>query len=390
VATSLALAACVAAAAQCAPPVIVTSDPTPARAPADSARAPSSLPAAVPPATPPPASAPPRVAAAWPVRVLQHVDLWLHGFAMLQDDSTLIPYFQRGYRARLLEARSRKGLTTLLDANADTLRARLTANPGLIAAQFVPLYFPSEHEMRQGAEAFLRLDGDARNARDPRSRDAVATFSAYFPTPADRDFLRLFLAALEDERAKFYEAYWRDTQRERGAAFDAVERLWRDQYAARFERFLTFSQQRNGEVLLSLPLAGEGRTLTAPGRRMTVAVGFPADSASAVEMVHVYAHEVVGTVANAVVTDNTSPVERRSGAADRYSSLAAVRGGAMLLARAAPDLTEGYMGYYLRLAGRSVPRSAGDLEREFAATFPLPDPLRDALRRQIDIILGGI
>ena len=34
----------------------------------------------------------------WPMKTREHVDLWLHGFAMLQDDTTHPPQFRRGYQ----------------------------------------------------------------------------------------------------------------------------------------------------------------------------------------------------------------------------------------------------------------------------------------------------
>ncbi len=342
--------------------------------------------------TPAPASAPATViearTAPWTIRVREHLDLWLHGFAMLQTDSSRIPYFRRDYRSALADERSRLQATTLLDGNATTLRARMAANPGLTAAQFIPLYFTSWEDLQQAAETFLQLNGDPRAAGDQRSAENVATFAAYFPSSADRDWLRLFLESLNDERAKFYDAYWRERQRELGPVFTTVDSLWQSTYAARFEAFLRNSQQRDGEVLLSLPLAGEGRTLTDAVHHTTTAVGFPLATASADAMVFVFAHEIVGKVANAVVADHTSPAERRGGASDRYSSLAAVRGGAMLLARIAPELVAGYMRYYLGLA--VVTDGDRDREQVFAATFPLPDELRDALHQQVDIILSGI
>ena len=364
----------------CAPGVIVTGAPTPVGPAADTTPAVPAVPA-------PPLVRAPVVASPWPIRVREHVDLSLHGFAMLQADSTLIPYFRRDYHTQLTDARSRHGLTTLLDVNADRLRARLTANPALVSAQFVPLYFTTWEELRQAADAFLRANGSPRGARDQQQANLVAVLAAYFPTAADRDWLQLFVLALDDERAKFYDQYWREQQRALGPVFDAADRAWRNEFAGRFARFLNNSQQRDGEILLSLPLGGEGRTLAVPNRPTAVAVGFPADSTTATAMVYVFAHEIIGATANAVVTDNTSPADRRNGAADRYTSLAAVRGGAMLLGRLAPELVTGYMQYYLGLARR--PGSA-DVEHSFAATFPLPDALRDALQRQIDIILGGI
>ena len=53
-----------------------------------------------------PAGPTPLVDAAWPVRTREHVDLWLHSYALLTRDTTLVPYFRRGYAERL---------TTLLD-----------------------------------------------------------------------------------------------------------------------------------------------------------------------------------------------------------------------------------------------------------------------------------
>ena len=57
----------------------------------------------------------------WPVRTFHHVDLWLHGFAMIQDDTTLVPFFRRGYKAELTDLKRRANVSTQLDANLATL-----------------------------------------------------------------------------------------------------------------------------------------------------------------------------------------------------------------------------------------------------------------------------
>jgi hypothetical protein len=362
VALSLALAAC-------APGVTIESSPAPTAAPDSTRTAGTVSVVAVP---------------AWPVRVREHVDLWLHGFGLLQGDSSLVPYFRRGYRDELTARRARESLTTELDANAAALRNRLALNAGLVSAQFLPLYFESWEELRRGIDLFFRVQGDPRATGDATAREIVAVLATYFPSEADREWLRLFIPSLEDERAKFYGRYWLEEQRARGAALDKAMMTWRTTFAPRFERFLSNSRQRQGQILISLPLAGEGRTLTRPGHEITVTVGFPDDSAT---IAYVFAHEIIGGVVNDVVADNTSPAERRSGAADRYTSLGAVRGGALLLSRIAPELVRGYMRYYSSLAG---PPSAEDEERTFVTRFPIPDAIRDALLRQIDNILGGI
>jgi hypothetical protein len=339
-------------------------------------------------ATPSSSGAGSSIAGQWPVRVREHVDLWLHGYALLWPDSSLVPYFRPGYRDGLLNVRQGQRLTTQLDANAARLRARLQANPALLSAQFVPLYFSTWDELRRATDAFMRLQGDARMARDAATSRAVATLAAYFGSAADREWLQLFVQSLEDERNRFYGSHWLAQQRAHGPAIDQVRKLWNEIYRARFERFLVNSRQRDGEMLLVLALGGEGRTLAQGNRPPSVAVGLPSDGASAAEAILVFAHEVVGTVASAVVTDHTSPVEQRSGVADRYTSLAAVHGGAMLLERIAPELVTDYQKYYLGLAGLR-PRDA-DRDRVFQQTYALPEEIRAALARQIGIILDGI
>src|SRR5262245_15871069 len=60
------------------------------------ARAVSTGPAS--PATPTQPAAATRV---WPVLTRSHVDLWLHGYAMLLRDSAKVPVFRPGYRDRV-------------------------------------------------------------------------------------------------------------------------------------------------------------------------------------------------------------------------------------------------------------------------------------------------
>jgi hypothetical protein len=60
----------------------------------------------------------PPATAGWSVRTRQHVDLWLHGYGLLQRDTARVPFFRRGYRDRMLAERRRLGITTALDENA--------------------------------------------------------------------------------------------------------------------------------------------------------------------------------------------------------------------------------------------------------------------------------
>src|SRR5688572_282233 len=88
----------------CSPPVNVGSEPAPWT-----------------PAQQQPAQ--PRV---WPVITRIHVDLWLHGYAMLLRDTATVPVFRRGYRDAAQAAKTSSSVTTLLDDNRTRLQQRLT------------------------------------------------------------------------------------------------------------------------------------------------------------------------------------------------------------------------------------------------------------------------
>ena len=323
----------------------------------------------------------------WPVKTREHVDLWLHGFALLQEDTTFVPFFRRGYTTDMTVRKNRGNVVTQLDANRDKLRQRLSVNSQLINAQFVPLAFSSWNELTQTVDLFVRANGDPRGASSQEQASAIAFLAAYFQTGPDRDWLRLFVQSLNDESTKFYHSYWLQQQRERANVLELVDTLWQRTYRPRMQRFLNNTQQGNGTVLLSLPLDGEGRSVNNSKQSNAITVTFPDRPNDAVEAIYVIAHEVVGGIAGTAVSDNITPEQRRTGLGERYQSSAAVRGGALLIQRVAPEALDGYMRYYLR----SVNRPAGsNVAATFTSTFSIPDTIRDALTRQLDVVLGGI
>jgi len=323
----------------------------------------------------------------WPVKTREHVDLWLHGFAMLQEDTTFVPFFKRGYSTNMIVLKNRGNVVSQLDANRDKLRARLATNPQLVNAQFVPLSFSTWGELTQTVDLFVRAEGNPRAASSQEQASAIAFLAAYFPTGLDREWLRLFVQSLDDESSRFYHSYWTQQQRERSNVLDLVDTLWQRTYRPRIQRFLNNTQQAQGSILLSLPLDGEGRSLTNGKQSNTITVTFPERPSDAVEAIYVIAHEAVGGIASTAVNDNITPEQRRTGLGERYQSSAAVRAGALLIQRTSPEILDGYMRYYLK----SVNRPAGtNLQATFTATFSVPDTIRDALVRQLDVVLGGI
>ncbi len=338
-------------------------------------------------AQPPHPSSGAATASLWPVRTREHVDLWLHGLALLTPDTTRPPIYRRAYADSLRARRTRERVLTSLDAQGDRLRGRLQSNPRLaLGAQFVPFAFGSWTELKRAVDALSLTGGDPRRAADQSLAQGIAVLAVTFPTAADREWARMFANGLQEELDRFYHAYWVAEQRDRTPTLAAVEAAWR-QARPRLQRFLNNTRQRGGELVLSLPLGGEGRTSAAGNRRNIVAVGFPDSPATAAEAVYAFAHEAAGAVASTAVNDNVTPAEQRAGTADRYAAAAQVRGGHVLLQKTAPELADGYARYYLRLVGADA---GADPAAALATAFPLPQPIVDALRRQIEISLEGI
>ena len=328
----------------------------------------------------------------WPVRTLVHVDLWLHAFALLSDDSATVPLYRRGYRDSLVVEKNRRNILTALDGNRETLTRGLQRSGGYLNAQFLPFAFSSWEEMRTTGERFLQFEGDPRRAPDRDLALRMSAFAAVFPSASDREWLRLFLASVQDEQVRWFTAEHNGLLRTRAAVITAVDSLWQQEYRAKFERFLNNTGQRQGDVLLSLPIGGEGRTGPGVTGRTMVAVPYPARVADAPEVLYVLAHEITGSLVGPAVGDNVTPAEQRAGTADRYVAVGQVQAGALLLERLAPELLDGYRRYYLIQVGeRAAATLAGaPLTTAFTGRFVLPTAIQSALTRQIDIVLSGI
>ncbi|MEO5903826.1 MAG: hypothetical protein ABIQ55_07445 [Gemmatimonadaceae bacterium] len=323
----------------------------------------------------------------WPVRTQFHVDLWLHGFAMIQDDTTTVPFFRRGYKADMTDLKRRANVSTLIDSNREKLRARLAVNPQLVNAQFVPLYFNNFDELAQAADLLYRADGNPRAANSQQAAEMIQILTGYFPTQSDRDWLRLFVQSVRDEDARFYRNYWNQQQGERGDVVTQVNNLWQNTYRPRLQAFLNNTSQRSGEIILSMPLGGEGRTLSTGKTQNSSVVTYPTRLADAIEAIYVVAHELSGNIVSIAVRDNVTPTDQRNGLADRYIAAGSVRAGAILLQKVSPDLVDGYARYYLRSANKPIGSNA---TASLALAFPLPDGIRNAITRQIEVVLGGI
>lgn len=332
---------------------------------------------------PPPAAPGPN----WPVKTREHVDLWFHAFALLQDDTAAVPIFDRGYRERITVLKNARGLYTGFDAARDEL-AR-TGAPHLMGAQFIALYFGTWDDMQQAFTYFLRAEGDPRSAgRNSEVAGIIAFLAAQFPRPADREWARKFIEALADEREKFHRAWWLEQLRAREPALAAADSLWQQSWRPKLQGYLNYTRQTGGDLILSLVLGGEGRAVPAGARANQYAVAFPTTADSAAVLLYAFAHEAAGAIAQVAVDDNLTPAQQRSGLGAQYGSAGLVRGGAMLIQQFMPELAEGYARWYLAQAGRAAPEA--NALAALAEAFPMPDLMIESMKRQIALSAQGI
>ena len=176
----------------------------------------------------------------WPVKTREHVDLWLHAFALLQADTATVPFFDRGYAERITIIKNSRGVYTMFDEQ----RAALAADPAgakhLLDAQFLPLYFGTWAEMQQAIEYFLRAEGDPRKANNREVQGIIAFLAQGFPRPDDRAWLRKLVDAVQDEYDKFYKAWWIEQFRARERALGVADSLWQSTWRPSLQRYLNF------------------------------------------------------------------------------------------------------------------------------------------------------
>jgi hypothetical protein len=243
--------------------------------------------------------------------------------------------------------------------------------------------------LRGAADAFVQAGGKPAPRARPADGRGHPVPRRRLPAASDREWLRVFAGALQDERDRFYRQEWLTLQRDRAVALAATDSVWQRSARPRLQRLMSGTQQTGGELVLSPVLGGEGRTQQGGSRANVVVVAFPERAADAAEASYVAAHELVGAVVGSVVADNTSPADQRAGLADRYVSAGQVRAGYLALQRSAPDLAAGYARFYLREAGVALPAAGGEAAA-LAAAFPLPAVAARAISRQLDVVQGGI
>lgn len=324
----------------------------------------------------------------WPVKTREHVDLWLHGFALLVTDTSTVPLFTRDYATLITIEKNKRRVYTQLDSMRVTLQATLRTRPQLEGAQFVALYFANWEEMQQAFTYFLKAEGEPRNASNREVQGIIAFLAEQFPRKEDREFAERLVAALTDEQGDFYHAWWLEQQRARTAALAAADSLWQSKWRPAMQPYLNHTQQGNGDLLVTLSLAGEGRAVPAGKNLSQYAVSWPATVDSAETMLFTFVHEAASPVANVAVNDHLTPAQQRDGQGARLAATGLVRGGALIADKLDPALAERYARFYLAQAGKPVPST--NALAALAAAFPMPEEMVASMKRQIDLAFTGI
>jgi hypothetical protein len=324
----------------------------------------------------------------WPVKTREHVDLWLHAFALLQEDTAAVPLFNRGYAERMMILKNSRAVYTSLDSARDDL-SRIGAERGLLLnAQFIPLYFGTWEEMVQAFDYYFKAEGNPSKATNREVAGIIAFLASNFPRAEDRAWAARFMAALTNEREKFYRQYWLDEFRARSAALAATDSLWQGTWRPALQQYLNHTQQPSGDLILSLVLGGEGRALPAGKSANQFAVPFAATADSAEITLFTFVHEAAGAIAKVAVDDNLTPAQQRAGLGNSYGSAGLIRGGALIVERLLPGMGERYARFYLAQMGKSAP--AGSALEALEAAFPMPVEMIDAMKRQIELSFSGI
>lgn len=304
-----------------------------------------------------------RVRAQWPIKTREHVDLWLTAFAELNTDTTAkIPLYSRVYLDQVALAQNQQGILTSLDSVHDGLQAHWDQAPKLAGARALALDAGTWDEFNRAIDLYLNPPTDKKRSKAPPP-DVESHLADYFSSTEDREWLLNLDHGLDGARRQFYHQWWVAEQLRRRPILAATDSLWR-LTEPKLDRFLAVTNQPIGEIILSLPVDGEGVTFKEPSGRTALAAPFPDSAADAAQVIYVFAH----VAARVLAGRNDEP----------YMEALGVRGGYMLLSKAAPELAAGYARYYLRTS------PAG---QDLTAAFPLPDAVRDSLEHKIDLDL---
>lgn len=329
----------------------------------------------------------------WRVGTAEHIALWYHALALTlapveRADSFAVPRFAPGYADSATAIKRRRGVEpTPLDERAAEF-GRIFQQDGYQGLQFVPLYFQNSEALFSGIDLWSQVGGDPRRVGSAAGAQVVAFLTRLFPRAAQRRAVIEWAGLVREEQQRFYTAYWQ----ERGAALQTVVATvqgdW-DALAPALSNYLDYMRLQRGEIFLVPALGPEGRMVTRGTAAPRVAVLAPPVNRHE-DAVWSFIHELLYPLVGEVIRDYVAPARLREIGEESLTSRSAVRGGAILLDRAAPERAPRYRRYFLEAAGHQVPSGASELNEAFVRAFPLPPELEQGLETAVTQALAGI
>ena len=313
---------------------------------------------------------------AWTLVEAPQVDLWFHGLAVVGFRGFgPLPLYDPGYAGRIRRAKDSLGVfPTTFDRQAERLRTAFEADSSFEVLHFVPLYFAAADRaaMLEALRAVARQRSGIPALADPRTRFGAAAVAAVLRTPEQRRMLGEFADALDREWREFYGAYWARLWAERGARVAELQTEWDSRFAPSLADYLRALRLDRGIIFLSPALGADGRIFEGDPADRTdnlVAVRFPGSGDSSDVPLYAAMRELCYPVVRQALAGEPASASRV--AAERKSSDAAMRCGALLLNARAPALLPGYRRAF----------TSDTLTATFEAAYPLDQALASALGR---------
>lgn len=294
---------------------------------------------------------------AWRVTSSPMLDLWSRGAALVtREDGAVLPLYAPA-------ARDAAGEWAALGRAMQPLRGAIASDTAFEVLHFAPLPLAAEDP-----DAALRALGAPGGGSVAVERTRTALDVA-LPGAARQRALAGFVRALEQGWRSGGRDAWLRGAPERTARMAELEAAWRAEFLPALAPFLRGIGARGGVILAQPAIGGEGRVLDDGAGGWIVAVG---DGPGARPLLAAVRELCFPLVRRTIDADPTSPAAGRGGdqAAAALHERAAVRCGAMLVARRLPGRLRAYEAMYgaasdAQLASRhSLPPAA---ERALAA-----------------------
>lgn len=318
----------------------------------------------------------------WIVGRAPQVDLWYHGLAVIgYEGFGALPLYDPGYAARAAAARVESGSPeSSLVTEAARFRSALSRDSIFEVFHFLPMYFTASTP--QGMlDALRKVAGSTGtpDVGDPTAQFGAAATAYVLEQPGQRRVLGEFVDALEDEWDVFFADYSRELARTEAERAGQFQQRWDGVFQPALLPYLRSFRLDGGVILVSPALGAEGRIFQGDPNNPVdnvVAVGF---SDGAVPDAELYAvvRELCFPLVRGAIEAAGSGQDRV--AAERSSSRAAVRCGALLLDQYLPSAAAGYRSTFADVESTDP----GLVRRAFVQAYPLDPALERALQEAV-------